>query len=176
MLISHQETTGATCILRMVNSNSLHAVYVPCRLFLLNKLYLGRHDSSIGMYGIISLLSYKPIYCCLISVTSEARTAAGTRVTTVMAIDAGLGMRSAKNGRAYLFIPLLCRLIRHEQNGNFLLVLTVDRTVTGCSTKYGCAQYIVFGTRGRSNHFIEDMNVLHVLDNCSGLCMVTILQ
>ena len=75
--------------------------------------------------AVSSLPSYKPMYCCLISVTMEARTAAGTRDATVMAIDTGLGMRSAKNGRAYFLIPILCRLIRLDQNGNFLLVLTV---------------------------------------------------
>ena len=36
--------------------------------------------------------------------------------------------------------------MRLERNGNFLLALTVARTVTGCNTKFGYVQYIVIGT------------------------------
>ena len=40
------------------------------------------------------------MYRCLVSVTAKARTAAGTRDATLMAIDAGLWMKSVENGGA----------------------------------------------------------------------------
>ena len=44
--------------------------------------------SSLSLSNGISLANI--MYCCLVSVTAEAWTAAGTRDTTLMAIDAGL--------------------------------------------------------------------------------------
>ena len=40
------------------------------------------------------------MYRCLVSVTADARTAAGTRDATLMAIDTGLWIKNAENGRA----------------------------------------------------------------------------
>ena len=167
----------------MIGCNKEVAVH-----FLSNGLYFGRRDSSVSTCGFIvtTLRSYKPtyhMYRCLISVTAEAQTAAGTRDATLMAIDTGLWMKSVENGGASFFLPSLCWIIRLKWNRNFLLALTVAHTMTGCNTKFGYAQHIVFGTWWggrntdyRGDHFIEDMNVVHVLGDCSRLCMVTVLQ
>ena len=45
------------------------------------------------------------MYHCLVSVTAEARMTAGTRDAKLMEKDAGLWMKSAKDGRAPFFLP-----------------------------------------------------------------------
>ena len=68
------------------------------------------------------------MYRCLVGVTAEAQTAAGTWEATLMTIDTGLWIKSVENSRASFFLLPLCGLIRLERNGNFLLVLiTVAR-------------------------------------------------
>ena len=83
-----------------------HAVYAPTKVTV--RLYFGRRDSSVSTCGfiVITVRSCKPMYRCLVSVTADAQTAAGTRNATLMAIDAGLQMKSVKNSGASFFLPV----------------------------------------------------------------------
>ena len=57
------------------------------------------YNTHAPLFNRISL-AIMYMYRCLVSVTAEARTVAGTQDATLRAIDTGLWMKSVKNGRA----------------------------------------------------------------------------
>ena len=182
-LISHQETTWAT----WTASDGLQCSYkkFAVRFY---RTDFRRRDSSVSTCGFIitTVRSYKPSlvlrqrsHFCDSEGTDSSRHSGcnidGNRHRSVN--------EKCQKRQSVSFPTVTCGIKRLEPNSNFLLALTVARTVTGCNTMFGYIQYTVFrtwqggrNTDYRGDRFIEDMNVLHVLGNCSGLCMVTVLQ